>query len=1206
MLLSRYFALLTLAVFSIASLQAQTAREIQDYGLLLHTGRQEVAPNMDVWTNPAAWEQLDKVGSSYFAVVQFYEMPDAALRHNLQQKGLHLLEYIPHLAFYAKITNPAGVAAMGQHLRAVYALQPADKLARPVLERPLPEGNRLDQGRVLLRVYYQSEAAIPGLEAKLPKYEAEIRRHFSREKWMEISVAEDYIEALAGMDEVRFVELFPTEGRPDDTHGRSLHRVNRIQGEGATLGHYTGKGVNVIVRDDGIVGPHIDFKGRLNQQFAFNDNPGRSHGDGVSGILGGAGNLDPDNAGMATEATLHILNYRQDLMDSVEYLEREYGALVVSTSYSDGCNVGYTGNARTIDRQTWEHPTLLHVFSAGNNNNNSCGYGAGDQWGNVTGGHKMGKNAIATANVFYEGSIVASSSRGPAHDGRLKPEISAYGQGQISTFADNTYDGFGGTSAAAPGISGVIACLQQAYAEFNGGNFAEAALMKAAVMNTANDLGTKGPDFQYGFGLVNAYRALKLIEQEQYQAVSLDQGGQESVVIELDRPAKELRVMLYWTDEPGSLFSRRALVNDLDITVTSEDQTQYFPLVLDHSPDPVKLALPAVPGVDHLNNVEQVIVTDAQAGSYTVNITGFEVPNGAVKAWLVYNIVEDSLEMSYPHGGEAFEPGSTETIRWDAPDNANSFNLAVSYDNGNSWNEVALVNGALRTYDWEVPVTRTGEAIFRVTNDRGIASHSRPFSIFQRPVNVVIARACPDRIVLRFDSVADATAYLGYRLGDQLMEEVAMSTTNEIEIPVKSPEVGEWVAVSAIGDNGKKSKRTVAIYYEDGLQNCRQDNDLRLARVVSPVSGIDNFCLDDEKLVTIEITNTGFAPQSDFSVNYRVNEEDLVTESFQGTIPPGETVAFTFSEPIDPISARKLDLWLDLSPNDYDYDDSVSMELQFQDRYVEDIPYVEDFNDFDSMLLTWLVETSDEAENWTTRKVIQADGSTAHSLSFRNWDAEFKQKEFGVQSGKIPLVNMKNPWLFYNLSYANRDMNKVDQLALEVSNNCGNSFTRIFTYDPAEMNTWTPLPVEWEPRRGRHWRRDSIRLEGFAGQEIVIRWVNISGGGNNVFIDDFTIEDRGSVNAQNRPKSYMEGISVFPNPAGETLHLDLSKLEKTDSELKWTITDLSGKVWREQVLGKGLQNRVKLDLSPLQCGIYFLKLTDNSTGQFSIQRFVKQ
>ena len=59
--------------------------------------------------------------------------------------------------------------------------------------------------------------------------------------------------------------------------------------------------------------------------------------------------------------------------------------------------------------------------------------GGSDQWGNITGGHKQGKNVLATANVFENAELANSSSRGPAHDGRIKPDITANGQNQNST-----------------------------------------------------------------------------------------------------------------------------------------------------------------------------------------------------------------------------------------------------------------------------------------------------------------------------------------------------------------------------------------------------------------------------------------------------------------------------------------------------------------------------------------------------------------------------------------------------------------------------------------------------------------------------------------------------------------------------------------------------------------------------------------------------
>ena len=80
-----------------------------------------------------------------------------------------------------------------------------------------------------------------------------------------------------------------------------------------------------------------------------------------------------------------------------------------------------------MDKDVRDNPALMHVFSAGNSNGSNCGYGAGSQWGNVTGGHKQGKNVVATANITYLDAIAPSSSRGPAADGRIKPDLAAVG-----------------------------------------------------------------------------------------------------------------------------------------------------------------------------------------------------------------------------------------------------------------------------------------------------------------------------------------------------------------------------------------------------------------------------------------------------------------------------------------------------------------------------------------------------------------------------------------------------------------------------------------------------------------------------------------------------------------------------------------------------------------------------------------------------------
>jgi subtilisin family serine protease len=250
------------------------------------------------------------------------------------------------------------------------------------------------------------------------------------------------------------------------------------------------------------------------------------HGDAVSGILGGAGNLNPYMRGMAPGATLYTVDYDNGFQDITLSLHQIDSVTITNTSYSDGCNTGYTLASQTVDKQMYDNATLFHVFSGGNSNGLSdCGYGAGNQWANVTGGHKMAKNAIAVANLDQFGVIDPESSRGPAHDGRIKPEIAANGTNQMSTDDNNVYLQFGGTSGAAPGVAGCLVQLTHAYKSMHNGDIPEAALLKAVVLNSANDLGNTGPDFIYGFGHINARKALSILENNQYIAAAVAQGA---------------------------------------------------------------------------------------------------------------------------------------------------------------------------------------------------------------------------------------------------------------------------------------------------------------------------------------------------------------------------------------------------------------------------------------------------------------------------------------------------------------------------------------------------------------------------------------------------------------------------------------------------------------------------------------------------------
>ena len=457
-----------------------------------------------------------KFNNGYFGWAHFSETPTQAIQDQFAERNLKLIEYFPDQTylFYA----PANTNISFLQQSGVVSIIPIENNFKKSAQIKL---NNIDsyamQGNnvLIMLEHYDFISKDFVVEQLLNMGSITIKENYKTSSMLQIAVPYGQIDAITSQPFVKWVELVPAPAVKEDIRGRSLHRSSNLDSQTPSGRHYTGEGVGVMVRDDGVVGPHIDFQGRIDNSATSNVGP--THGDGVAGIMAGAGNLDPTKRGMAAGSDVYVTQYASSFLDdATTTLINDGSVQITNSSYGDGCNAGYTSISRTVDTQTINTPALLHVFSAGNSGTSNCGYGAGAGWGNITGGHKQGKNVIATANTFFNGSLASSSSRGPAADGRIKPDITAHGQNQQSTAENNTYQTFGGTSGAAPGIAGVSAQLYEAYAGLNGGAFPESGLIKATLLNTANDYGNTGPDFSFGWGMVNGLRAAMLIEEGRY------------------------------------------------------------------------------------------------------------------------------------------------------------------------------------------------------------------------------------------------------------------------------------------------------------------------------------------------------------------------------------------------------------------------------------------------------------------------------------------------------------------------------------------------------------------------------------------------------------------------------------------------------------------------------------------------------------------
>lgn len=344
-----------------------------------------------------------------------------------------------------------------------------------------------------------------------------------------------------------------------------------------------------------------------------------------------------------------------------------YGSGTASTSVEDDFG-RYNTYSRDVDSLAFNAPYYLIFQSAGNErsdnpangqavalspgsttvvNYDSAIHPKGD--GNYRGGFEsMGFRAVAknlitvgaTTDAVSGGlrstanaNITSFSSWGPTDDGRIKPDVVANGDGLYSSLnASNTaYGTYSGTSMSTPNACGSAALLVQQYGQLFPGQAMRASTLKGLLIHTADDRGNAGPDYKFGWGLVNVKAAADLLIDHQAfpnklrvtenQITSTITTRTHSFIWDGISP---IRATLAWTDPAGSATTtadlRTArLVNNLQLKLIAPNGTEHLPYVMPFvgTWTQASMDLPATTGINQTDNVEQVLVSSpGSAGTW--------------------------------------------------------------------------------------------------------------------------------------------------------------------------------------------------------------------------------------------------------------------------------------------------------------------------------------------------------------------------------------------------------------------------------------------------------------------------------------------------------------------------------------------------------------------------------------------------------------
>lgn len=1177
-------------LFSLSILQAQDR-----YAIAYQNEYTQLPENIDDF----AWRSLDRsdrIQGGYYMWLQFYSTPVQEIQDQIKASPVELQTYINNKTYLAFVPANTNLDILKQY--GVRSIVPVPNKFK--LSENLRLGNigqwAIKGDKIHVSFQHHDKVSTEYVLKELAEMDISVDQQVKKTATIDLLIPNDCLDELAALPFVKYVDVIDAPAVKEDDNGRGLHRSSNLDTGTPGDRNYDGTGIGVMVRDDGVVGPHIDFQGRIDNSAT--SNVGDEHGDGVAGILAGAGNLNPSNRGMAAGANIFVVDYDSDFTISSTLGPIQNGDVqITNSSYGNGCNAGYTGTTRTVDQQANTYPNLLHVFSAGNSNGSDCDYGAGDQWGNITGGHKQGKNVIATANTFSNGGLANSSSHGPAHDGRIKPDITAHGQGHISTDENNGYSAFGGTSGASPGIAGVAAQLYQAYRELNNDEMPEAALIKATMLNTANDYGNRGPDFRFGWGMVNGLRAVKLLEDGRFLNDTITQGEKNTHVVSIPDGTVQVRFMVYWRDPAAASGASSALVNDIDLQVIGLPDSNgmadtLLPYVLDPTPNPVNLNRPATNGVDRLNNMEQVVINYPAGGDYTLDVTGFDIPVGPQSYYIVYEVITQELTVTYPNSSVSLVSGTSVFVQWDAVNVTGSYIIEYSNDNGTSWNAIGFAPAGQRLESWTVPQGITGQALVRVISGDLQDVSDTTFSYAPRVEGLEVTSACLNSMTFTWDSLSGANMYDLYILGEKYMEVRGSTSATSITIP--DLQLGEdvWYAIAARDTlTGMKTRRTNAQLFNDILSNCQLGKDMVVTDILNVAGDFTPTCDGaNDSLVRVQLYNNGMVSETGFRVNYQVNNGTIVTEVFTDTLAPEATVEFIFAEKLAIPAAGTYQLIVSIETEGDEYADNDNrMISMYVPGALGETPLEEGFETTGFPPEDWQIQNDDESFSWEESTVSGIDDANTTVAYINNYDYNAPGAEDYIYT--LVYAIDEETSLSFDIAKAQYSARLSDAFRVDISDDCGASFAPIYYKEALDLSTLSGYNTTsgWTPQNPDNWRTETINLDAYAGQKVMVRFVNINGYGNSTFIDNINISGPQDSTSAVNDLLVLEGVKLFPNPAKDQLNVSLPATVTGMVELQ--LLNSFGQVIKTERKAGAANHQLQMNVASLPSGMYYLRIT---------------
>ncbi|MCX7863141.1 MAG: T9SS type A sorting domain-containing protein [Bacteroidales bacterium] len=390
----------------------------------------------------------------------------------------------------------------------------------------------------------------------------------------------------------------------------------------------------------------------------------------------------------------------------------------------------------------------------------------------------------------------------------------------------------------------------------------------------------------------------------------------------------------------------------------------------------------------------------------------------------------------------------------------------------------------------------------------------------------------------------------------------------------------------------ESGQKTAAQHYTFANSTCAPltttNNDVKAFKLTTP-----NYVYCGGSFTpTLIVQNYGNANLTSFTINVLVDGNVTQTTQWTGNLARYETANIVLNA-ISGLSDGQHTISVELSnPNNANDENpannTISKTVTFMNTPYA-LPLTQSFsgNTFPPTGYD-VIDATNDGYKWKRSSTAGYNGAGSMYIDFYN-----------ISSGNyddfiFPLVsfnNISNPQLTFYIAHRRYSASYSDKLQVDVSTNCGQSWTQKWMKSGAQLATNSSyLTSEYTSPASTDWRQETVDLSSYQGMSnILIRFRATSGYGNNCFVDEINLTGTSDNNIINIDGS----IEIYPNPTNNNFFI----INAEHSNIE--ILDITGKVIYTQPIYDSVQ---QINIENICNGTYFVRIMNND--QITIKKLI--